>query len=94
MRICLKIDTAFESMVTVSSSEPILSEAAYVIMAKESFRPLESFKSVVEGFAVHQGNRGEFLALLLLTLACDQAVGPPDENGHPECRFFNFASFV
>jgi len=94
MRVCLKIDAAFESMVTVSSSEPILSEAAYVIMAKESFRPLESFKSVVEGFAVHQGDRGEFLALLLLTLARDQAVGPPDENGHPKRRFFDFAPFI
>ncbi|KAF8345534.1 hypothetical protein F5887DRAFT_1074262 [Amanita rubescens] len=53
-------------------------------MAKELFHPLESFKSVVEGFAVHQGNCGKFLALLLLTLACDQAVGPPDEHGHPK----------
>ncbi|KAF8324798.1 hypothetical protein F5887DRAFT_1022029 [Amanita rubescens] len=97
MRVCLKIDAAFEGMVTVSPSEPLLSEAAYVIMSKESFHPLESFKSVVEGFAVHQGDRGEFLALLLLTLARDQAVGPPDEHGHPihpKHRFFDFASFV
>ncbi|KAM6499182.1 hypothetical protein JOM56_004690, partial [Amanita muscaria] len=74
MRVCLKIDAAFESMETVSSSEPLLSEAAYVIMARESFDPLQSFKSVLEGFAVHDGDRGEFLVLLLLTLARDQAV--------------------
>ena len=30
MRVCLKIDAAFESMETVSSSEPLLSEAAYI----------------------------------------------------------------
>jgi hypothetical protein len=94
MRVCLKIDAAFESMETVSSSEPLLSEAAYFIMAQKSFDPLKSFKSILEGFAVHKGDRGEFLALLLLTLARDQAVGPPDKNGCPKRRFFSFASFV
>ena len=85
MRVCRKIDASFESMETVSSSEPLLSEAAYVIMARKSFDPLKSFKSVLEGFAVHKGDRGEFLALLLLTLARDQAVGPPVNDGHPNC---------
>ncbi|KAM6495407.1 hypothetical protein JOM56_008113 [Amanita muscaria] len=94
MRVCLKIDAAFESMETISSSEPLLSEAAYVIMARESFDPLQSFKSVLEGFAVYKGDRGEFLVLLLLTLARDRAVGPPDHNGCPERRFFDFASFM
>jgi hypothetical protein len=94
MRVCLKIDSTFESMETVSSSEPLLSEAAYVIMAHKSFDTLKSFKSVLEGFAIHKGDRGEFLALLLLTLARDQAVGPPDKNGHPNRRFFDCASFV
>ena len=94
MRICLKIDAALESMETVSSSEPLLSEAAYVIMARESFDPLKAFKSVLEGFAIHKGDRGEFLALLLLTLARDQAVGPPDNSGRPACRSFDLASFV
>ncbi len=94
MRVCLNIDPAFESMETVSPSEPLLSEAAYVIMARESFDALKSFKSILEGFAVHKGDRGEFLALLLLILARDQAVGPPVKNGHPKCRFFNFASFL
>jgi hypothetical protein len=58
-------------METVSSSEPLLSEAAYVIMAWKSFDPLKFFKSVLEGLAVHKDHRGEFLALLLLTLAHD-----------------------
>jgi hypothetical protein len=63
-------------------------------MARESFDSLKSFKSVLEGFDVHKGDRGEFLALLLLTLARDQAVGPPASDGRPERRFFGFASFV
>jgi hypothetical protein len=94
MRVCLKIDAAFESLETLSSSEPLLSEAAYVVMSRKSFDPLKSFKSLLEEFAIHKGDRDEFPALLLLTLARDQAVGLPDYNGHPKCRFFNFASFV
>jgi hypothetical protein len=36
MRVCLKIDAAFETMTTTSSSEPILSEAAYFVMQRGS----------------------------------------------------------
>jgi hypothetical protein len=37
MRICFNIDSTFEDMVTVSPSGPLLSEAAYSIMAQRSF---------------------------------------------------------
>jgi len=94
MQVCFKIDAAFEGMETVSSSEPLRSEAAYVIMARESFDPLKSFKSALEGFAIHKADRSEFLALLLFTLARDQPVGPPDKNRHSKHRFFDFAPFM
>ena len=94
LRICLKVDATLESMETVSLSEPLLSEAAYVIMARKSFNPLAAFKSILEGFAIHQSDCGEFLALLLLTLARDQAVGLPDQKGHLKHRFFSFPSFL
>ena len=94
MRVCLEINATFESMETVSPSEPLFSEAAYVIMVQKSFDPLKSFKSVLEGFAIHKGDRGELLALLLLTLARDQAVGPPVNNGRPNVDSSAFASFV
>jgi hypothetical protein len=94
MRVCLKIDAAFESMVTVSASEPILSEAAYFIMARPSFNAPVHLKSVLDGFSVHKGERGELVALLLLTLARDATVGPPGSDGRPNSRIFNMASFV
>jgi hypothetical protein len=94
LRVCLQVDATFESMQTVSSSEPLLSEAAYVIMAREFFDPVRAFKSILEGFAVHKGDRGEFLVLLLLTMARDKAVGPPHHKGHPERRFFKLTSFL
>ena len=96
MRVCLKIDAAFESMATVSASEPLLSEAAYAMMSKPLFDAPKQFRNVLEGFAVHKGDRGEFVVLLLLTLARDKAVGPPDRGGRPQgkCRFFDATSFI
>jgi hypothetical protein len=95
MRVCLKIDATFESMVTVSASEPLLSEAAYTIMAKTSFDVPKAMKSVLEGFAIHKGDRGEFLIMLLFTIARDNAVGPPDQDGLPtQSRVVDVAPFL
>jgi hypothetical protein len=83
MRVCLKIDAAFETMTMTSSSEPILSEAAYFVMQKQSFNVPRALKSVMEGFSISKGDRGEFLVLLLLILARDKTVGPADEFCRP-----------
>lgn len=66
MRVCLKIDAAFESMITVSASEPLLSEAAYSIMAQPLFNVPKAMKSVLEGFSINKGDRGEFLVILII----------------------------
>jgi hypothetical protein len=95
LRVCLKIDESFGSMVTVSASEPLLSEGAYFMMQKPSFDAPKVMKSVLEGFSVHKGDRGELLGLLLLTLARDDAVGPADENGRPlKGRCIDVASYI
>ncbi len=96
MRVCLKVDAAFETMTTTSSSEPLLSEAAYFIMQKPSFNAVKALKSVMEGFAISKGDRGEFLVLLLLTLARDAAVGPADKFGRPVDgdRWFGLSDFL
>lgn len=83
MRVCLKIDATFQTMTTMSSSEPILSDAAYFIMQKGLFGP-EALKSVMEGFSISKGDRGEFLVLYLLILARDMAVGPANDFGRPK----------
>jgi hypothetical protein len=77
MRVCLKIDPGFESMQTVSASEPLLSEAAYVVMSNENFDAPNAFKMVLQGYSINKGDRGELLTLFILTLARDAAVGPP-----------------
>jgi hypothetical protein len=83
-------------MTTTSSSEPLLSEAAYFIMQKPSFNAVTALRSVMEGFAISKGDRGECLVLLLFTLARDAAVGPADEFGRPvnEKRWFRLSDFL
>lgn len=94
MRVCLKIDASFQSMVTVSASEPLLSEGAYSIMSQPTFDVLEAMKSVFEGFAVNKGDRGEFIVMLLFTIARDQLIGPPGEYDTPSSRIINIAPFL
>jgi hypothetical protein len=52
-----------------SSSELILSEAAYFVMQKQLFNAPKALKLVMEGFSISKGDRGKFLVLLLLILA-------------------------
>ena len=95
MRVWLKIDATFESMVTVSASEPLLSEAAYSPMAQTSFNVSKAMKSVLDGFPIDQGDRGEFLIMLLFTVARDKTVGPPTEHGLPAgSRIVDVAPFL
>lgn len=95
MRVCLKIDAAFENMVTVSASEPLLSEAAYSIMALPSFNVPKAMKSVFDAFSIHQGVRGEFLIMLLFTIARDNAVGlPAKHNSLSGSRILSLAPFL
>jgi hypothetical protein len=62
MRVCLNIDPASQSMVTVSASEPLLSEAAYFIMSRSFFDAPKVFRSILEEFPIHKDDRGEFVA--------------------------------
>ncbi|KAH8113152.1 hypothetical protein DFH11DRAFT_1728064 [Phellopilus nigrolimitatus] len=80
MRICLKVDPVYESMVTLSASEPLLSEAAFGIMQNSNYNVEDALLNVLEGFSVHKGDRGEFLALLILIQARDAAVRSCEEN--------------
>jgi hypothetical protein len=94
LRVCLKIDATFESMVTTSASEPLLSEAAYAIIASKSIDVPNAMKRVLEGFAINKGLRGEFIAMLLLTMARDVAVGQPGHQYQPLSRIFSVGHFI
>ena len=90
----LTVDAAVETMTITSSSEPLLSEAAYYMMQKPSFNAVKALRSVMERFAILKGDRGELLVLLLFTLARHVAIGPADQFGRPENRWFSLSNFL
>ncbi|KIJ58757.1 hypothetical protein HYDPIDRAFT_33872 [Hydnomerulius pinastri MD-312] len=83
LRLVLRVDENMESMVTVSPSEPVLSEAAYWIMQNPRFNLPGALTEILRGFSVHKGDRGELLVMLLFTMARDAAVGPANSLGRP-----------
>ncbi|KIJ59767.1 hypothetical protein HYDPIDRAFT_170633 [Hydnomerulius pinastri MD-312] len=83
LRFVLRLDENMESMVTVSPSEPILSEAAYWIMQNPRFNLPGALMEILHRFSVHKGDRGELLVMLLFTMARDAAVGPANSLGRP-----------
>ncbi|KAF4565405.1 hypothetical protein EYR36_001976 [Pleurotus pulmonarius] len=83
LRICLKPHVESESMVTISPSEPFVSQAAAALLhntkwkgTNENIESIQVLKNLMTGFSIHAGDRGEFVALLLLTLARDKAANP------------------
>ncbi|KAH7908174.1 hypothetical protein BJ138DRAFT_1158281 [Hygrophoropsis aurantiaca] len=93
MRVYLKVGAGFESMTTVSSSEPLLSEAAYSIMCNKDFDAPQALLTILKDFSVCKGDRGELLVMLLLTLARDAAVGAPNVSCKPVRRWTTVPDF-
>ena len=73
MRVCFQVPVHLHGMITASPSEPILSEAAYQVMSSEGFDAPRALLQVMSDFPI-KGDRGEFIVMLLLTLARDNAV--------------------
>ncbi|TFY78104.1 hypothetical protein EWM64_g5908 [Hericium alpestre] len=74
MRVCLSASGDLQDTTMVNPSEPLVSEAAFRVMDHEGFNAAMALRDILSGFAVHQGERGELIALLLMTLARDQVV--------------------
>ncbi|KAI9572000.1 hypothetical protein HD554DRAFT_2186431 [Boletus coccyginus] len=87
MRMLFRVSDNLGTMITSTPSEPILSEAAYLVMSARRFKPASSLKDMLNGFLVDRGDRGELLVMLMLTIARDIAVGPPTGFGIPRSGF-------
>ncbi|KAI9464318.1 hypothetical protein HD554DRAFT_2315894 [Boletus coccyginus] len=87
LRVVLRVVDNLETMITATPSEPILSEAAYWLMSTEQFKPATALKTILGGFSVDRGDRGELLVMLLLIIARDIAVGFPNDFGFPRSGF-------
>jgi len=75
LRICMMVNEDRESFVTMSPSEPIVSEAAALIMEENpNFVMVDGLKAVLGGFGLDQADRGELVAMALFTQARDLTV--------------------
>jgi hypothetical protein len=61
MRVCLGVLEGFESAVTVASSEPILTEAAALIMQHPTFSSCRALQQILEWPGMSKGDRGELI---------------------------------
>ena len=81
MRVCLVMNPGFETAVTIAPSEPLLAEAAYLLMQdRKAFDLPRALLSELEGPGLDKGNRGELICLVLLLAARDVAVQEKDKD--------------
>ncbi|KAF8714726.1 hypothetical protein AX14_012689 [Amanita brunnescens Koide BX004] len=59
-----------------------------------TFNAAEMLTNCLNGYAIHKGDRGELLVMLLFTLARDRAVGHPDKYGRPKNRWCSVLDFM
>jgi hypothetical protein len=92
MRICVEIGVETETIRSIASSEPILSEAASSIMRQNpKFNLAETLSHILTGFSINSGDRGELLVAALFTLARDAVIAPKCPPGDPKFSGHHFS---
>ncbi|KAK2463837.1 hypothetical protein APHAL10511_004142 [Amanita phalloides] len=71
MRLCLAATSDFQHLVTISGSEPLLAEAARIILRETLWSPAYH---LLEYSKIDYGRRGELVAALLIMQARDKAA--------------------
>lgn len=74
MRLCLSVDSGFETAVTVAPSEPILAEASSILMQSPTFNLPRCLLAELEHPGLDKGNRGELIVMILCLEARDAAA--------------------
>jgi hypothetical protein len=77
MRVCVEIGEGNETIRGIAASEPILSEAASVIMRQKTvfnFNLAKALSELLTGFSINLGDRGELLVAAFFTWARDTAI--------------------
>jgi hypothetical protein len=73
MRLCLAATAGREKFITLAGSEPLLAEAAYLLMNGTQSNPVHHLAHHSDLNCVDRGRRGELVATLLIMQACDAA---------------------
>src|SRR6266702_1423033 len=94
MRVCVAVREGVESLRAVASSEPILSEAASRVMQdSELFSLPSALTTILSGFCINQGDRGELLVAAFFTWARDQVVLRSSSLHQGQlCQYFSVTS--
>ena len=75
MRVVVAIGDGIETIRGVASSEPLLSEAAFLRMSdRSSFKLADALTTVLKGFSIDAGDRAELLVFAFFTWARDATV--------------------
>ncbi|KAM6501280.1 hypothetical protein JOM56_004294, partial [Amanita muscaria] len=75
MRVCLVMNPGFETAVTIAPSEPLLAQAAYLLMQdRNDFDLPRTLLEELQKLGLNKVDRGELICLVLLLIARDVAV--------------------
>jgi hypothetical protein len=95
MRVCVSIGEGIETIRGIAASEPILSEAASLIMRNYSihghFNLPEALSIVLTGFGISPGDRAELLVYAFFTWARDKAIPLINSPKHITSHFSVYA---
>ncbi len=92
MRVCVAVGGGIESLRGIAASEPILSEAASLIMTsnKTNFSLPASLSLVLTGFSTNQEDREELLVAAFFTWARDRVIlGKLPRTRERFCHYFS-----
>jgi len=83
LRLCVAVLPLSGSLLTISASEPILSEAASSYMrSSDVFDMAQGLQVILAGFGIGRGDRGQLVSAAILTEARDAAIRER-ERVHP-----------
>ncbi|KAH9030051.1 hypothetical protein EDB85DRAFT_1891783 [Lactarius pseudohatsudake] len=72
MRVCMSIEDGIDTIRGIAASEPILAEAASVVMSDSRvFNLVDALSEVLTGFGINTGDRAELLVAAFFTWARD-----------------------
>ncbi|KAF8324658.1 uncharacterized protein EI90DRAFT_3074728, partial [Cantharellus anzutake] len=76
MRVCLGVKDGFESVVTVAASEPILTEAAAIILCtiRDKVRSCQMLRDILEWPGMSKGDRGELITCNIILDTVDDLM--------------------
>ena len=73
MGLCLAATTGCDTLITLTGSEPLLTEAAYELMKGTQSNPVPHLANRLDLNCMDRGHRGELGVALLIMQACDAA---------------------